>query len=205
MAERIETLKRNHESEIRALEERLQSLESASKQRRPMPHNRGKHKSPGLSHMNSMGNNPPAHFHPTQEPKAEDSKLVYPIPPLPMRRPSGIPVLMSRPSTPNSIITPNRPTYVRDLGSNSSTLVSSVHSTLSRGSIKTNESFSSVESDKRERGGESPTIRIADSGKGGDKSTMIVVKELLTKRKEPVKAEKPTWANMAAKAAEKMR
>lgn len=126
--------KYNREVEIRkGLEETLRSMEARSKNR---PRSRGKGRGYGLLHP--TGNtHPMPNMNGKQPPNIGHDTAVGNF----QRRTSRVP-LPIRPST------PIRPAMPRDPGSSSSTLVSSssVHSTFSQRSDRTNESASSVTS-----------------------------------------------------------
>lgn len=124
------------------------------------------------------------------------------------RRASNIPVPV-RPSTPiRTPSNPFRPSYGRDPGSNTSTLLSSVHSTFSRTSLHTNETASSVsgatvrsvsppESPIKARP-QDPEALLADL-KIPDSPTMISSKMSSTSDAVLAPATKPSYAKAAAK------
>lgn len=142
-AEQRKTLQEKYDQEVKArkeLEEKLRAMDI--KNRRPRSQNRGRGRAQGTLHANARESGPPKPYNNNNSNSNNNSC----IPPFRLdtagvnvqRRKSFLPV-PSRPST------PIRPPCTREPGSSSSTLVSSIHSTFSRASEDTQESFSSVE------------------------------------------------------------
>jgi len=129
--------KYNREVEIRKGLETLRAMEARSKNR-PRSQNRGRGRSYGFLHPTGNFNSNPM---PSPNGKLPQNIGVDTVVGNFQRRTSRVP-LPIRPSTPIQI----RPTMNRDPGSSSSTLISSVHSTFSQRSERTNESASSVTS-----------------------------------------------------------
>jgi serine/threonine protein kinase len=130
--------KYNREVEIRkGLEETLRAMEARSKNR-PRSQNRGRGRGYGFLHL--TGNTHPMPNANGKQQQNQNLGLDTAVGNF-QRRTSRVP-LPIRPSTPIQI----RPTMNRDPGSSSSTLISSVHSTFSQRSERTNESASSVTS-----------------------------------------------------------
>jgi hypothetical protein len=191
--------KHNREVEIRkGLEETLRAMEARSKNR-PRSQNRGRGRSYGLLHPTGNPNPmPTANGKPPQNPRLDTAVGNF------QRRTSRVP-LPIRPST------PIRPAINRDPGSSSSTLISSVHSTFSQRSERTNESASSVTSS---------TIRSASPG--SPTTTRPIASPVMDMKPPPsptlthgkvnAQAEtkgvshvtKPSWANMVARSASKV-
>ncbi|KAL3421746.1 Mitogen-activated protein kinase kinase kinase YODA [Phlyctema vagabunda] len=131
-------------------EERIKALEAElpkNSQQRKQPHNKNKNKSNFFinTHRILSGQERGKAPQPAALFGQEGNGTIFvPGSTELQRRPSNIP-LPVRPSTPlRNPSTPPRPAFGRDTGSNASTLASSIHSTFSRASTKTNESASSV-------------------------------------------------------------
>jgi len=208
-------LKEKYDKEVevrKSLEERLRALESHNHKRHPS-NNRGRNKSHGALHPNSNQhrNNPSLDSNTRATIKAPQN---FALPRNPSstnlvnqsltRKPSLIP-LPTRSSTPIAT-TPNRPSYPRDSGSATSTLVSSTHSIFSNRSTKSTDSVSSVEDGTetlRLSPPESPTVNSRLSGIRKP-SPVRIEKGMLNrigdnKEKEKDRTVRPSWANMVAK------
>lgn len=113
--------------------------------RRPRSQNRGRGRSFGSTHLNGAPNVLPTIPTP-QNKSVNNHPIANPnLPPSPSLSPKG-PLRTSRVPKPVRPSTPMRPSLSRgDPGSTSSTMLSSTHSTFSRASMKTEDSFTSME------------------------------------------------------------
>lgn len=199
LAEQRNSLQEKYEQEVKArkeLEEKLGVLDT--KHRRPRSQNRGRGRAQGTLHANGRefgplkANNSNNGNSNTRAPAFLANNAVGSI----QRRKSYLPI-PSRPST------PIRPPSNREPGSSSSTLNSSVHSTFTQASRRTNESFSSTEtyndgsgspgSLKTVKPPPSPTVilRPAPRPTLGKASTTLGIE-----RAPGAQVEKPSWANI---------
>jgi hypothetical protein len=199
-------LKEKYDREVesrKALEERLKALDTRPPPRRPRSQNRGRGKAYGFLHLDGNVNaNAKVNGNPNDiQPKAFTSdNMANNF----QRRTSRVP-LPVRPST------PIRPTYNREPGSSSSTLVGSIHSTFSRASLKTNESFSSTDGETiKSSPPDSPTTLkpptspvlevktpqspVSPNGRRAERSDF----------KPHVYAQKPSWASLVARSVSKV-
>jgi hypothetical protein len=180
----------NREVEIRkGLEETLKALEAKPKHR-PRSQNRGRGKSYGLLHPNGNANPMPnANGKPPQNIGLDTTVGNF------QRRTSRVP-LPIRPST------PIRPAMNRDPGSSSSTLISSVHSTFSQRSGRTNESASSVTSSTiRSTSPSSPTAARPLTSPVMDLKIPPSPTFAQVGASRPHHVAKPSWANLVARSA----
>ena len=204
-------LQERYDQEVKLRKELEEKLKATEKSRRPRSQNRGRgSRTQGIVHSNWRVN--PASVHPSLAAPDYTPGPGSSRPPLPLhvevaggvgmqRRKSYLPV-PSRPST------PIRPPCNRDPPSNSSTLVSSVHSTFSRASITTNESFSSVESlSQRSASPEiSPTTVRPENSKATNMEPPPSPSSARARRaaevdgQQMIRAARPSYANIARSA-----
>lgn len=202
LAEQRKALQDKYDQEVKArreLEEKLRALDV--KYHQPRSQNRGRGRAQGSLHANvresgsaKFNNSGNGNGNTRPSPCPADIAIGSI-----QRRKSFLPI-PSRPST------PIRPPCNREPGSSSSTLVSSVHSTFSRASRKTNESFSSTET----FGGRSPSpgsprtvkpaspavlLEPAPRPRLGKASTTLGIEGGMG-----VQTEKPSWANIVGSA-----
>ncbi|KAM3079436.1 hypothetical protein ACMFMG_005867 [Clarireedia jacksonii] len=208
-------LKEKYDKEVEArksLEERLRALESPS-HKRHSSNNRGRNKSHGTLHTNPNQHRN-SHSPESNHRSALKVPQTFALPRNPSstnlvnqsltRKPSLIP-LPTRSSTPITT-TPSRPSFPRESGSATSTLVSSTHSIFSNRSTKSTDSVSSLEDGTetlRLSPPESPTVNPRLSGIG-KLSPVKVERGVLNRIKDAKEKEKdrnvrPSWANMVAK------
>ncbi|RDW75307.1 hypothetical protein BP6252_06449 [Coleophoma cylindrospora] len=217
-ANRYQALQEKYNTECstrKRTEERLKSVEAELRRftqgRRPPQQNKNKNKNSFMANANRIltGHGATRANHPPLFGQEGDGTVFQPGTRQPQRRPSNIPVPV-RPSTPiRTPSNPFRPAYGRDPGSNTSTLLSSVHSTFSRSSLHTNESASSVsggtvrsasppESPIRARP-QDPDALLADLKMPGS-PTMISSTILSSPDAAMAPTTKPSYAKAAAKA-----
>ncbi|KAL2069568.1 hypothetical protein VTL71DRAFT_14247 [Oculimacula yallundae] len=219
--EQYKALQEKHNREVetrKQLEAQLKALQKPP--RRPGSQNRGRGR--GLGHLHFHGIN--LHTNSVGNTNgngigniANGAIATKPPPlggnlnPLQRRYSSRVPV-PTRPATPivsnpsPSPSTPIRPLITRDPVSTTSTLLSSVHSTFSKTSLRTDDSMSSVSSETvRSMSPESPR-----SGRGELSPVAKVSPLVLVKAKSDMETlklvdfERPSWAKMVARSASKV-